>query len=149
MTHLQMWYFKIKYSHAYIRFQYGMLDLVLHSTGIGMHVVSYSTFCSKREPVMEFTVTTDEASYEAFVASAFDKTGTPYGSKQMFFAGLARVFKWKKNPFGNEIETFCSKTVGTKLEKYFHVDLPGDSNLWVPMDLCEYLKKTGYAKRDF
>lgn len=153
LTKLQHWFFGINFSHNYIRFQisvnYESLDLVLHATSMGLHVVSYKAFCEKRMPVIEFEITCSIFQHGEFIRYAFDTTGKPYGTKQMIGAGLCKVFRLKKNPFGNVDETFCSKAIGNILEKFFGFDLPGDPNTWVPKDIIVYLLKKGVPHKRY
>lgn len=140
ITKLQMWLFKINYSHVYIRIKYQDFDLVLHATGIGLHLVSFKTFALKRTPVKEFIVSSPHVDYRPFLHYAFDTTGKKYGTKEMLGAGLAKIFRLKKNPFKSADNTFCSEAVGVVMEKFFGFDIEGDSSLWAPKDIHDYLE---------
>lgn len=146
VSKFQRWWFKIDYTHAYIRFkihrEYGQtLNLVLHATSMGLHVVSWKQFITKRTPVRDFEIAVSPGEYRNFLIYAFDTTGKPYGTKQMFGAGIAAIFRLKSNPFGNVNETFCSKAVGNVMNKFFGFSIPGDANLWIPKHICEFLQK--------
>ena len=146
VSKFQRWWFKIDYTHAYIRFRISytedfFLDLVLHATSMGLHVVSWQQFITKRTPIRCFEIKVSDKAYTDFIHYAFNTTGKPYGTKQMFGAGFAAIFKLKSNPFGNVNETFCSKAVGNVMNKCFGFSIPGDANLWIPKDICEFLQK--------
>lgn len=139
-------FYGVDYIHAWIGFRLGGIPLVYHSTGFGVHVMSWDSFIKTREIKHMWSIPKEESDYHNFVVEAFTETGKKYSQRQLFGAAIAKILRLKSLPFGvnRDKEHVCSETAGRMVMKYTSAVWGEKSpDLYTPKDFydtCKHLE---------
>jgi hypothetical protein len=105
------WLEKTDYSHVYVKVKtkWGT-SLVYQASGHQVNFIGEKYFNEKITQVKEYKIWMEEPDYDESMKFCTTYCGAGYSVKQAIGVGLARIFKWKKNPFANGSDMFiCSE----------------------------------------
>lgn len=94
---------KIPYSHTYIKFYSSKFkrDIVYHASKFGIQMLGSKRFGQHVKVIEEYTLEVSEDAYENMISYCIDFAGYPYAYLQLIGMLFVKLFRLKKNPFGN------------------------------------------------
>lgn len=108
---LIQWVEKRPYDHAYVRFKDPLLkkDMVFQASKEMVNLYSYSNFIEYNRPIKEYLIECNNEHYVKLWEYIISMLGVPYSLKIDFGILLMKIFKLKKQPFGdNPNDEVCS-----------------------------------------
>lgn len=130
------WWWGTPYSHVYIRWStpWGF-DEVLEASGTQVRMVEHSTWEKKNHVISELTYQLTKEQWYEVMSTLRAKTGTPYGYLQLLSIAICEVFGLKKNPWGDENNSWICSELAYKFLKIINETPSEDPDRLTPYDI--------------